>query len=252
MTLLGEIEEYFDAKDLYQVLGIDKNATSDQIKKAYRKASLKVHPDRVGEKLKEKATKRFQVLSKVHYVLSDEERRRMYDDHGVIDSEGNLETGTDWLDYWRLLFPKVTVKDVDSFFDRYIGSEEEEKDLISIYNKYEGDLDKISDSHIGYDEERTVKDLERLIEAGKIEKFDKFVNEPAAKKAKRLRLYKREAKEAAKIKSAESKSKSSFDELSALVQQKNTRNFDDLISGLEAKYSKKPSERGTKRKRANR
>lgn len=249
MTLLEEIKEYFDAKDLYEVLGIDKEATGEQIKKAYRKASLKVHPDRVEEKLKEKATKKFQVLSKVHYVLSDEERRKLYDDHGVIDSEGTLETGTDWLDYWRLLFPKVTVKDVDNFFDKYIGSKEEEKDLISIYNKFEGDLDKISDSHMGYDEERTVKDLERLIKAGKIEKFDNFVNEPAAKKAKRLRLYKREAKEAAK---AKADSKSSFDELTAMVQKKNSRNFTDLISDLEAKYSKKPSEKGTKRKRANR
>jgi DnaJ family protein C protein 9 len=253
MTLTEEIKKYFDAEDLYEVLGVKKDATGDQIKKAYRKASLKCHPDRVGKDSKEEATKKFQVLSKVHYVLSDEQRRKMYDDHGVIDSEGNLESDFDWLDYWRLLFPKVTEKDLKSFFDKYIGSQEEERDLIAIYNKYQGDLDKISDAHMGYDEERTTKDLKRLIEAGKIQGFDKFVNEPEAKKARRLRMYKREAKEAAKeaakIKESE---KSNFDELSALVQKKNAQNFEDMVSNLEAKYSKKSNERGIKRKRGQR
>lgn len=253
MTLLEEIEKYFGAKDLYEVLGVDKNATGDQIKKAYRKLSLSVHPDRVEEKLKKKATKKFQVLSKVHYVLNNEDRRKMYDDHGVVDSEGTFESDFDWMDYWRLLFPKLTEKDVNNFLDKYTGSSEEENDLISAYNKYEGDLDKISQVHIGYDEERTVKDLQRLIDEGKIEAFDNFVDESEGKRKKRLRKSAKEAKEAAKeAAKAKEESEANVDDLAALIQRKNSRNFNDMISNLEAKYSKKTNDKGTKRKRGTR
>jgi hypothetical protein len=60
-------------------------------------------------------------------------------------------------------------------------------------------------------------------------------------------MYKKEAKEAAK---AKTDSGSSFDDLSALIQRKNTQNFDNLISSLEAKY--KGSDKGVKRKMSNR
>lgn len=243
MTLLKDIEKYFGTKDLYDVLGIDKKATGDQIKKAYRKASLKIHPDRVGDSLKDEATKKFQVLAQVHFVLSDDERRKLYDQQGFIASERCLDDQTDWLDYWRLLFPRVTEKDITKFYEKYIGSEEEENDLISTYTKYEGDLDKISDAHIGYDEERTVRDLKRLLKEGKISEYDNFVNEPSLKKAKRMRKYKREAKEA-----AQAKEETNFDELTAMIQKKNDNTFNNMISNLEAKYCNK----GTKRKRSQR
>lgn len=248
MTLTEDIEKYFDTKNLYEVLNVDKGASKEQIKKAYRKTSLKVHPDRVGESQKEEATRKFQVLSQVHFVLNDEERRKLYDEHGIISNESGLDEQADWVNYWRLLFPKVTEKDINTFYDKYIGSEEEEKDLIAVYNKWEGDLDKISDSHIGYDEERSVSDLKRLIGQGKIEAFDKFINEPAAQKNRRLKKYKKEARDAEK---AKAESNTGFDELSAMIRQKNNNSFENMLSNLEAKYANK-SQKGTKRKRSNR
>ena len=72
------------------------------------------------------------------------------------------------------------------------------------------------------------------LKAGKVVEFDSFVNEPAAKRARRVRFYKKGAEEAAKV-----KEESGFDELAALARKKNTQNFDDMISNLEEKYSKK-------------
>lgn len=68
MCFLEECEEHFGTKDLYEILGLEKGATEEEIKKAYRKKSLKVHPDRVSEERKEEATKVFQTLTKVSVI----------------------------------------------------------------------------------------------------------------------------------------------------------------------------------------
>ena len=248
MTLIEEVETFFNTKDLYDVLNIQKGVTEDQIKKAYRKASLKIHPDRVDESLKEEATKRFQVLARVHYVLSDPERRKLYDDHGIIANEDSLDGEADWANYWRLLCPKVSEKDINNFLDTYIGSKDEEKDLIALYKRYQGDLDKISQAHIGYDEERTVSDLKRLLESGEIEELEMFVNEPESKRARRKKKAQREAKAAEKAK--KERKSDDIGDLTALIQRKSQNSFDSMIANLEAKYSN--SAKGTKRKRGNR
>ena len=53
------------------------------VKKAYRRLSLKVHPDRVGKKEKKAATCKFQVLGKVYSILSDKDKRAVYDETGM-------------------------------------------------------------------------------------------------------------------------------------------------------------------------
>lgn len=57
------------------------------VKKAYYKLSLKVHPDRVGEDEKENATGKFQTLGKVYSILSDKEKRKIYDETGKFKNE---------------------------------------------------------------------------------------------------------------------------------------------------------------------
>ncbi len=67
-------------RDYYQVLGVEKNATQDDIKKAYRKLAMKYHPDRnPGDKL---AEERFKEAAEAYEVLHDEEKRKRYDLHG--------------------------------------------------------------------------------------------------------------------------------------------------------------------------
>src|SRR6476660_7045922 len=66
--------------DYYKVLGLDKNASQEDIKKAYRKLARKHHPD-LNPNDKE-AHKKFQHLNEANEVLSDPEKRKKYDQYG--------------------------------------------------------------------------------------------------------------------------------------------------------------------------
>lgn len=67
-------------KDFYQTLGVDKKATPDQIKKAYRKLAVKFHPDKnAGDKA---AEEKFKAANEANGVLSDPEKRKKYDQFG--------------------------------------------------------------------------------------------------------------------------------------------------------------------------
>ena len=66
--------------DYYKTLGIDRNATSEQIKKAYRKLARKHHPDLNPNDTA--ANKRFQEINEANEVLSDPESRKKYDKYG--------------------------------------------------------------------------------------------------------------------------------------------------------------------------
>ncbi|CAL2031146.1 unnamed protein product [Caenorhabditis brenneri] len=67
-------------RDFYKILGVPKNANANQIKKAYRKLAKELHPDRNQDD--EMANEKFQDLSSAYEVLSDKEKRAMYDRHG--------------------------------------------------------------------------------------------------------------------------------------------------------------------------
>lgn len=60
----------------YELLGVDKNATFDQIKKAYRKKAIKEHPDKGGD------PEKFKEITHAYEVLSDKDKREVYDRHG--------------------------------------------------------------------------------------------------------------------------------------------------------------------------
>jgi molecular chaperone DnaJ len=67
-------------KDFYQILGVNKNATADEIKKAYRKQALKFHPDKnPGDK---SAEAKFKEVSEAYEVLSDDNKKKLYDQYG--------------------------------------------------------------------------------------------------------------------------------------------------------------------------
>ena len=66
-----------DTKDYYKILGVDKSASQDEIKKAFRKLSVKWHPDRNnGSK---EAEAKFKEIAEAYEVLGDEAKRKEYD-----------------------------------------------------------------------------------------------------------------------------------------------------------------------------
>ncbi|CAG9861921.1 unnamed protein product [Phyllotreta striolata] len=68
--------------DYYKVLKVQKNATSEEIKKAYRQLALKWHPDKNPDN-KEEATKKFREISEAYEILSDSKKRKSYDKYGT-------------------------------------------------------------------------------------------------------------------------------------------------------------------------
>ena len=78
-------------RDYYEVLGVSKNASDDEIKKAYRKLAVKYHPDKnPGDK---EAEEKFKEISEAHEVLSDKQKRARYDQFGHAGVGGAGSSG---------------------------------------------------------------------------------------------------------------------------------------------------------------
>ena len=80
-----------DKRDYYEVLGLQKGASAEDIKKAYRKAAMKYHPDRnPGNK---EAEEKFKEVGEAYEVLSDEQKRARYDQYGFAGVDPNFGAG---------------------------------------------------------------------------------------------------------------------------------------------------------------
>jgi len=72
-------------KNYYNILGISKSASEEEIKKAYKKLAKEHHPDVVNKDDKAQAEKRFKEINEAYQVLSDPQKRKMYDQFGTAD-----------------------------------------------------------------------------------------------------------------------------------------------------------------------
>ena len=78
-------------RDFYDVLGVAKNASEDEIKKAYRKLAMKYHPDRNPDS--KTAEEKFKEVKEAYEVLSDEQKREAYDRFGHAGVDPNMNMG---------------------------------------------------------------------------------------------------------------------------------------------------------------
>ena len=80
-------------RDFYEILGVPKNASDEEIKKSYRKLAMKFHPDRnQGEATKEAEVK-FKEAKEAYEMLSDPQKRAAYDQHGHAGVDPNMRGG---------------------------------------------------------------------------------------------------------------------------------------------------------------
>ena len=75
-----------EKRDYYEVLGVEKNASAEEIKKAYRKKAIQYHPDKnPGDK---EAEEKFKEAAEAYEVLSDPQKRQRYDQFGMAGMQG--------------------------------------------------------------------------------------------------------------------------------------------------------------------
>ena len=230
----SESDDGLGGKSLYEILNVEKTASASEIKRAYHKAALRLHPDKNPSP---DAAAKFQTLQKVYGVLGDEEKRKVYDETGrTEDAELSGDSFKNLYEYYRGVYRAVTEDDVDAFFRTYRGSEEERADVVAAYAKFHGDMGKVFMWVMCSDE---AKDAHRFADA-----VDAAVADGSAPLYKTFEDWARRvrAKPAPKDPLAEPKTKKTKKDkddasgLAALILARRETRADDLFASLEAKY----------------
>ncbi|KAL2320809.1 hypothetical protein Fmac_029778 [Flemingia macrophylla] len=256
-----EMETRHDQTSLYQ----------QEIKKAYYKLALRLHPDKnPGD---EEAKEKFQQLQKVISILGDEEKRALYDQTGCVDDAVNwvlmIVSIVDLIEWdkiidlvdesvehnalssylmrdlagdvvrnlqelFRTMYKKVTEADIEEFEANYRGSDSEKNDLIDLYKKCKGNMNRLFCSMLCSDpklDSHRFKDiLDEAVAAGEL---------------KATKAYQKWAKEVSETKPPTSplrrgkSNKQSETDLGVIIaQRQNARKgqFDSLFSSLVSKY----------------
>ncbi|XP_037047441.1 J domain-containing protein CG6693-like [Bradysia coprophila] len=237
-STLDLCEKYYGTRDIYDLMGITKDALEKDVKKAYYRLSLQVHPDRVPDEEKNVATEKFKVLSTINSILTDKDKKALYDERGIIDDnddDGNLST---WLDLWRTFFKPITTEDIDNFQRDYVGSDLEKTDLKEAYLNGKGCINVMMSSipFMGVEDEPRFQEIvKEWIAAGEVPEYKMFTEEPKAKRTRRHNKYRKEALQARQIKE-EMDAKSASNSLEQQIMARQKSRGTSLIDSLMAKY----------------
>jgi len=104
-----------NGKDYYEILGVPKNASQEEIKKAFWELAKKWHPDRVPPEKKKEAEEKFKEINEAYQVLSDPEKRKIYDMYGEAGLKGNY--GADFANTY------TTYTTFDDFVKQFFGDD---------------------------------------------------------------------------------------------------------------------------------
>lgn len=119
------------SKDYYKILGVSRNASRDEIKKAYRELAHQYHPDKKGGD-----EKKFKEINEAYQVLSDEQKRQQYDQFGTT-FEG-FQGGPGW--GWNFSGGKVNWEDILSSFGQSYGGRGYRINLEDLFSDIFGDI----------------------------------------------------------------------------------------------------------------
>lgn len=110
-------------RDYYEILGVDKNASEAEIKKAYRKKAMKFHPDR--NKGDAEAEKKFKEASEAYEVLKDPDKKARYDQYGHagVNGQGGFGGGGAGVDFDNMGFEDIFSRFGDIFGSGFFGEE---------------------------------------------------------------------------------------------------------------------------------
>lgn len=122
--MTDELAEFPDDANFYQILGIDRTATAEELKIAYRRRALLYHPDRHKEDDRDRAAETFKRISRAYQVLIDDEERRRYDaalarGHAYRESGGPTSTAklaeilADILEYEHVFASREELRKLD-------------------------------------------------------------------------------------------------------------------------------------------
>ena len=95
-------------KNHYEILGISKNASEEEIKKAYRKLALKYHPDRAPSDKKKEHEEKFKEISQAYSILSDKDKKAQYDQFGQTSEQGHSFNRQDFSNFYNDIFSGVS------------------------------------------------------------------------------------------------------------------------------------------------
>lgn len=107
-------------RDYYEVLGVSKTATDEELKKAYRKLAKKYHPDANPDNKKE-AEAKFKEVNEAYETLSDPQKRRMYDQFGHNGPQGFGGGGNGYYSYSSSDFDGFDMGDLGDIFSSFFG-----------------------------------------------------------------------------------------------------------------------------------
>jgi len=95
MIIIDGLREHFHVDDLYQVLKVPSDCNQDEIKKAYFRRSLELHPDKATDSSRANELKiKFQILSEVYKILSDTKSREKYDSQFIFSRNRSINTNS--------------------------------------------------------------------------------------------------------------------------------------------------------------
>ena len=199
----------------------------------------------------------------IHSILTDVDKRKVYDETGELDGVGDQmmsdESFEFWDNYFRSMFPKVTVEDIVSFSQMYKGSTgdansdyNERQDIIDAYNQHEGRFDHIMESVIlaeEEDEDRITGIIKSAISTGEIEAtraFEEHLQSLTKKQKKKKRISSTNNSEGIHTQSTKNTKKNkrdgNMDDLAAMILGNKT-NRQNNMSTIFSRYGVEGNEK---------